>query len=182
MEHLGRQRESKKINTRDNKKSTAKPCFLCALSVGASAPNPDTKDFSRKVLWNLKSFTKIKWCSRCEVLWHTFLRKKGVEKSFGISKVFATMKWCSRCEVLWHTFLRKKGVEKSFGISKAFATMKWCVRWEILWLTFLIRKVSLIRKVGLFLLLRRRKHMMKKEAIQNLFRCKKVCIRISSRR
>ncbi len=34
--------------------------FVCALSVGASAPNPDTKDFSRKVLWNLKSFVKMK--------------------------------------------------------------------------------------------------------------------------
>ena len=40
--------------------------FSCALNVGASAPNPDTKDFSRKVLWNLKSFAKMKWCSRCE--------------------------------------------------------------------------------------------------------------------
>ena len=39
-------------------KSTAMPCFLCVLSVGASAPNLDTKDFSRKVLWNLKSFAK----------------------------------------------------------------------------------------------------------------------------
>jgi len=34
--------------------------FLCALSVGASAPNPDTRNFSRKVSWNFKSFAKIK--------------------------------------------------------------------------------------------------------------------------
>ena len=27
--------------------------------LGLSAPNPDTKDFSGKVLWNLKSFAKI---------------------------------------------------------------------------------------------------------------------------
>ena len=44
------------------------PCFLCALNVGASAPNPDAKDFSGKVLWNLKSFAKIKWCIRGKVL------------------------------------------------------------------------------------------------------------------
>ena len=36
--------------------------FSCALNVGASAPNPDAKDFSRKVLWKLKSFAKVKWC------------------------------------------------------------------------------------------------------------------------
>ncbi len=43
-------------------KSTALPCFLvCALSVGASAPNPDTRNFSRKVSWNFKSFAKNKW-------------------------------------------------------------------------------------------------------------------------
>ena len=56
------------------------PCFFCALNVGVSAPNPDTKDFSGKVLWNPKSFTKIKWYFRCEVLPYTFLQKKGVEK------------------------------------------------------------------------------------------------------
>ena len=36
--------------------------FSSSLSVGASAPSPDTKDFSGKVLWNLKSFAKINWC------------------------------------------------------------------------------------------------------------------------
>ncbi len=40
----------------DKLKSTAMPCFLCALNVGASAPNPDTRNFSRKVSWNFKSF------------------------------------------------------------------------------------------------------------------------------
>ena len=41
-------------------KSTASPCFFfCALNVGASAPNTDTRNFSRKVSWNLKNFAKI---------------------------------------------------------------------------------------------------------------------------
>ena len=39
---------------------------MCSLNVGASAPNPDTKDFSRKVLWNLKSFAKVNGCVRYE--------------------------------------------------------------------------------------------------------------------
>ena len=30
--------------------------FECALNVGASAPNPDTRNFSGKVSWNFKSF------------------------------------------------------------------------------------------------------------------------------
>ena len=44
------------------------PCFLCALTVGASAPSPDTRDFSWKVLWNLKSFAKMKWGNRGKFL------------------------------------------------------------------------------------------------------------------
>ena len=48
-------------------KSTALPCFfVCALDVGASAPNPDTRNFSRKVSWNFKSFAKINWSVLCE--------------------------------------------------------------------------------------------------------------------
>ena len=42
-------------------KNAENPRFLSVLSVGASAPNPDTKDFSGKVPWNLKSFAKTKW-------------------------------------------------------------------------------------------------------------------------
>ena len=53
--------------------------FVCALNVVASAPNPDTRNFSGKVSCeSSKAFAKIKWYIRCEVLWHTFLRKKGV--------------------------------------------------------------------------------------------------------
>ena len=41
-----------------------------------SAPNLDAKDFSWKVLWNLKSFAKMKWYSRWEILLPTFLIRK----------------------------------------------------------------------------------------------------------
>jgi len=52
--------------------------------LGLSAQNPDTRNFSGKVSWNFKSFAQINRCVRREVLWLTFLRKKGksVENSF----------------------------------------------------------------------------------------------------
>ena len=57
------------------------PCFwFKRYRLGLPPWDPDTKDFSGKVLWNPKSFTKIKWYFRCEVLLYPFLRKKGVEK------------------------------------------------------------------------------------------------------
>ena len=59
-----------------------------SLNVGASAPNPDARDFSRKVPWNFKSFAKIKWCSWWEILLFTFLIRKvregGLERSSNI--------------------------------------------------------------------------------------------------
>ncbi len=64
--------------------------FYAHYVLGLSAPNPDTKDFSRKVLWNLKSFTKIKCVFRCESSLAYLSFKKG--------------KW----EILWHTFLIRK--------------------------------------------------------------------------
>ena len=51
----------------ENKKARHCRAFLCVLSVGASAPNPNTRNFSRKVSWNFKSFAKTKWYIRCEV-------------------------------------------------------------------------------------------------------------------
>ena len=50
--------------------------FFVRYKLGLSAPNPDTKDFSRKVLWNLKSFAKINPNVRWEILWPTFLIRK----------------------------------------------------------------------------------------------------------
>ena len=57
------------------------PCFLRALSVWASPQTPTKETFREKFLGISKAFAKIKWCVRWEVLWHTFLRKKGVENS-----------------------------------------------------------------------------------------------------
>ncbi len=92
--------------------------------MGLSTPNPDTKDFSGKVLWNLKSFAKVKWCIRCEVLLSTFLRKKWAlsvgairpkprhKGLFGKSPL-ESQKLCQNkvlylSKVLLPTFLRKK--------------------------------------------------------------------------
>ena len=69
-------------------KEKARQCraFCVHYMLGLSAPNPDTKDFSGKVLWNLKNFAKIKWGGWCKVLLPTFLRKKSrfERKFFGL--------------------------------------------------------------------------------------------------
>ena len=52
--------------------------LFVALSVGASAPNPDTRNFSRKVSWNFKSFTKINWCISVQSSLTHLSYKKGV--------------------------------------------------------------------------------------------------------
>mgnify|MGYP001151219482 CR=1 FL=1 len=44
----------------DNKKHGVAVLFCVSYQLGLSAPNPDTKDFSGKVLWNLKSFRQNK--------------------------------------------------------------------------------------------------------------------------
>ena len=62
---------------RQYKKARQCRAFLHALSVGASAPNPDTRNFSRKVSCeSSKASPKIKWCVRWEILLHTFLIRK----------------------------------------------------------------------------------------------------------
>ena len=96
---------------------------MCALSVGASAPNLDTRNFSRKVSWNFKSFAKIERCVRWEILWLTFLIRK---VSWGFRPNPDTKDFSRK--VLWNL--------------KSFTKIKWCVRWEILLPTFLIRKVG----------------------------------------
>ena len=97
-------------------KNTAMPCFLyLALYVGTAFQTsfsyfsykkskqknfpPNTplyfceafefpRNFSRKVSWSFKSFAKIKWCDRCEILLLTFLIRKvregGLERSSNI--------------------------------------------------------------------------------------------------
>ena len=51
------------IKPKNIKKHGIAVLFLCVLNVGASAPNPDTRNFSRKVSWNFKSFrqNKVIW-------------------------------------------------------------------------------------------------------------------------
>ena len=46
------------------------------LILGLPPPNPDARNFSRKVSWNFKSFVKTKWCVRWKILLHTFLIRK----------------------------------------------------------------------------------------------------------
>ena len=62
---------------RQYKKARQCRAFLHALSVGASAPNPDTRNFSRKVSCeSSKASPKIKWCVRWKILLPTFLIRK----------------------------------------------------------------------------------------------------------
>ena len=53
-----------------------------ALNVGASAPNPDTRNFSGKVSWNFKSFRKNKlvFSVRSSLVYLSF--KKGIKIYF----------------------------------------------------------------------------------------------------
>ena len=60
----GLERQFQHIMT--NKKTRHCRVFCVRCQLGLSAPNPDTRDFSRKVPWNLKSFAKIKWFGRWE--------------------------------------------------------------------------------------------------------------------
>ena len=54
---------------------------------------------TRKVPWNLKSFTKIKWCILREILWHTFLiRKVWVSAYFSFKK--SRRRICAKTEKL----------------------------------------------------------------------------------
>ena len=96
--------------------------FYARYKLGLSAPNPDTKDFSRKVLWNLKSFAKIKCVFRWEVLWLTFLSRKVSWKFFG------TPFFQERCVLLPTFLIRKVGQGRTieppagiFIISLSFA-------------------------------------------------------------
>ena len=78
----------------EKRKNADFSAFFCALSVGASAPNPDTRNFSRKVSWNFKSFRQSEVLFLSEVLWNF--------------KSFAEVKWYVRWEILLPTFLTRK--------------------------------------------------------------------------
>ena len=80
---------------RQIKKHGVAVLFECVLNVGASAPNPDTKDFSGKVLWNLKSFARMKRYIRhvillflCAINFYCFRYKFGSAVTSGAVNVF----------------------------------------------------------------------------------------------
>ena len=110
---------------------------MCVLSVGASAPNPDTRNFSGKVSWNFKSFcqNKVVYSVRkfCGFLRRFFKStlKQGLERSSNISRKIkkhgnavlfvCIISWGFRPNPDQRTFR-----EKSFGNPKVFDKMKWC--------------------------------------------------------
>ena len=129
--------------------------FLCVLNVGASAPNPDARNFSRKVSWNFKSFAKIKRCVRCEVFadFQGAFFKKPLEAKFGTQFQHILIKEKRGFLRVFYMYLilglpppnpdtRNFSRKVSCESSKASPKIKWCVRWEILLPTFLIRKVG----------------------------------------
>ena len=136
----------------DKLKSTASPCFfVCIMSWGCPPQTRTQETFQRKVSWNFKSFAKINWCIRWEILLLTFLIRKvregGLERSSnywrkkkkrGFLRVFFV---CVKC---WgyppQTRTQRTFREKSFGISKALLRIKWCIRCKVLLLTFLRKK------------------------------------------
>ena len=140
--------------------------FCVHYKSGLSAPNPDTKDFSRKVLWNLKSFARIKWCVRWEVFadFQGAFFKKPLEAKFGTQFQHILIKEKRGFLRVFYMYLilglpppnpdtRNFSRKVSWNF-KSFVKTKWCVRWEILLPTFLIRKVGslahLSRKKGVF--------------------------------
>ena len=74
----------------DNLKSTASPCFLRALSVGAIRPKPRHKKLFGKSFLELQKLRQNKVMYSGKVLWLTFLRKKG--KSVGNSLAYLSYK------------------------------------------------------------------------------------------
>ena len=71
----GLERQFQHIMTKNKKRGEIR-VFLCALSVGASAPNPDQRTFCKKSFGISKTFAKVKWCFRWEILLPTFLIRK----------------------------------------------------------------------------------------------------------
>ena len=142
------------------------PCFLCALNVGASAPNPDTRNFSGKVSWNFKNF----WQN--EVVWSVgnsfayFSYKKSKRRRFGTQFQLLAKKEKTRrnprflCALSVGAVRPKPGHKKLFlksflwnfknfrhnksmySVGNSFAYFSYKKsKCEILWHTFLIRKV-----------------------------------------
>ena len=125
---------------------------MWALNVGASAPNPDTKDFSRKVLWNLKSFAKIKCVVGAKFFGLPFSERKVRKEVWNaVPTYYDNFKNAAMPRFLCMHY--KLGLPppnpdtKGFSRKvlwnlKSFQQNKVAFRWEVLWLTFLSRKVS----------------------------------------
>ena len=106
--------------------------------------------------FDIKNFTKVKWCSRWEVLWFTFLsrkvRKGGLERPFqhitknkkrGEIRVFSCVLSVGASAVGSRS---KKLFEKSFfEIFKNFDKIKWYFRCKVLPDIFL-RKKDVLKK------------------------------------
>ena len=107
---------------------------MWALNVGASAPNPDTKDFSRKVLWNLKSFAKIKCVVGAKFFGLPFSERKVRKEVWNaVPTYYDNFKNAAMPRFLCmhyklglppQTRTQRAFREKSFGISKAFTKIK----------------------------------------------------------
>ena len=124
-------------------KNTALPCFLLCIICLGFRPQTRRKGLFEKNPLESQKLSKIKWCILSRVLWHTFLRKKGV---CGFSRGFfkSSLKQGPHTQ-FQHIMKNKKSTampcffyalnvgaspqtltqrtfrEKSFGISKAFA-------------------------------------------------------------
>ena len=72
----GLERQFQHIMTK-NKKHGIAVLFCVRYQLGLPPWDPDQRTFCKKSFGISKTFAKIKWCFRCEVLWLTFLRKKG---------------------------------------------------------------------------------------------------------
>ena len=140
-------------------KSTATPCFFVSVECWGYPPQaPDTKDFSGKVLWNLKSFARMEWCSRWEILLLTFLIRKvregGLERSSNYwrkkKKRGEIRVFCVHYQLGLSTpnpDTRNFSGKVSWNF-KSFAKMKGCFLSKVLWHTFLSRKVCQITSLS----------------------------------
>ena len=124
--------------------------------LGLSAPNPDTRNFSRKVSWNFKSFRKNKLvCSVRKFLriFKGLFRGKPLKARFGTQFQHITKKQKTRCKPRFFMCIKcwgvcpktrhKKLFEKSFLELQKLCSNKRVFLSKVLWLTFLRGKGKL---------------------------------------
>ena len=81
--------------------------------LGLSAPNPDTRNFSRKVSWNFKSFAKMARYILCEAPVCTFCQNKLV---FSVRSSLAHLSPKERCVLLPTFLIRKVGYRRGASV------------------------------------------------------------------